>query len=117
MGNKSITELTELILKQGDMITRKNEFLKHASEEFRNVGKLATMCKGMKFTTAESASEFMGVLANTLKKLSYERFDLLEESNIALPETVEANERTIDELDDLEEDLPFVTPDDNKEDE
>jgi hypothetical protein len=110
MGNKSITELTELILKQGDMITRKNEFLRHASEEFRNVGKLATMCNGMKFTTAESASEFMGVLANTLKKLSYERFDLLEESNIALPEAVEANERTIDELDDLEEDLPFVTP-------
>ena len=115
MGNKSITELTELILKQGDMITRKNEFLRHASEEFRNVGKLATMCKGMKFTTAESASEFMGVLANTLKKLSYERFDLLEESNIALPEAVEANERTIDELDDLEEDLPFVTPDDGGE--
>lgn len=110
MKNKSITELTELILKQGDMITRKNEFLKHASEEFRNVGKLATMCKGMKFTTAESASEFMGVLANTLKKLSYERFDLLEESNIALPEAVEADEASIDELDDLEEDLPFVTP-------
>lgn len=111
MKNKSITELTDLILKQGEMITRKNEYLKHASEEFRNVGKLATMCKGMKFTTAESASEFMGVLANTLKKLSYERFDLLEESNIALPEAVKADESSIDELDDLEEDLPFVTPD------
>lgn len=116
MKNKSITELTDLILKQGEMITRKNEYLKHASEEFRNVGKLATMCKGMKFTTAESASEFMGVLANTLKKLSYERFDLLEESNIALPEAVKADESSIDELDDLEEDLPFVTPEE-KEDE
>ena len=111
MKNKSITELTNLILEQGEMITRKNEYLKHASDKFRDVGKLATMCNGMKFTTAESASEFMGVLANTLKKLSYERFDLLEESNIALPEAVKADESSIEELDELEEDLPFVTPD------
>ena len=95
--NKSITELTELILKQNDMITRKNEHLKHASDKFRDVGKLATMCKGMKFTTAESASEFMGVMANTLQKLYYERFDLLEESNISLPEAVEADKGTVDE--------------------
>ena len=109
MDNKSITKLTDLILKQGEMITRKNDFLRHASEEFRNVGKLATMCKGMKFTTAESASEFMSVMANTLQKLSYERFDLLEESNIARPEAVEADEKTIDEGT-TEDDLPFVTP-------
>jgi hypothetical protein len=107
MKNKSITELTELILKQNDMITRKNEHLKHASEEFRNIGKLATMCKGMKFTTAESASEFMGVMANTLQRLSYERFDLLEESNIALPEAVEAEVPTIDKDEEVTDDLPF----------
>lgn len=106
MKNKSITELTDLILKQGEMITRKNDFLKHASEEFRNIGKLATMCKGMKFTTAESASEFMGVMANTLQKLSYERFDLLEESNIALPEAEQ--DGTIDTDEEVtEDDLAF----------
>ena len=114
MKNKSITELTNLILKQGEMITRKNDFLRHASEEFRNIGKLATMCKGMKFTTAESASEFMGVMANTLQKLSYERFDLLEESNISLPEAVEAEEDTVDK-DGAVDDLPFVTPDEEVE--
>ena len=107
MKNKSITELTDLILKQGEMITRKNDFLRHASEEFRNIGKLATMCKGMKFTTAESASEFMSVMANTLQKLSYERFDLLEESNIALPEAAEAEEPTIDKDEEVTDDLPF----------
>ena len=114
MKNKSITELTDLILKQGEMITRKNDFLRHASEEFRNVGKLATMCKGMKFTTAEAASEFMSVMANTLQKLSYERFDLLEESNISLPEAVEAEEDTVDK-DGAVDDLPFVTPDEEVE--
>ena len=114
MKNKSITELTDLILKQGEMITRKNDFLRHASEEFRNIGKLATMCKGMKFTTAEAASEFMSVLANTLQKLSYERFDLLEESNISLPEAVEAKEDTIDK-DGAVDDLPFITPDEEVE--
>lgn len=111
MKNKSITELTDLILEQGEMITRKNDFLKHASEEFRNIGKLATMCKGIKFTTTESASEFMGVIANTLQKLSYERFDLLEESNIALPEAEQ--DGTIDNDEPVtEDDLPF----DGKED-
>ena len=114
MKNKSITELTDLILKQGEMITRKNDFLRHASEEFRNIGKLATMCKGMKFTTAEAASEFMSVMANTLQKLSYERFDLLEESNISLPEAVEAEEDTVDK-DGAVDDLPFVTPDEEVE--
>ena len=114
MKDKSITELTDLILKQGEMITRKNDFLRHASEEFRNIGKLATMCKGMKFTTAEAASEFMSVLANTLQKLSYERFDLLEESNISLPEAVEAEEDTVDK-DGAVDDLPFVTPDEEVE--
>ena len=116
MKNKSITELTNLILEQGEMITRKNEHLKHASNKFRDIGKLATMCKGIRFETAESASEFMSVMANTLKKLSYERFDLLEEANIALPEAVKADEASIDELDELDEDLPFVTPEE-KEDE
>ena len=114
MKNKSITELTDLILKQGEMITRKNEHLRHASDELRNVGKLATMCKGMKFTTAEAASEFMSVMANTLQKLSYERFDLLEESNISLPEAVEAEEDTVDK-DGTVDDLPFVTPDEEVE--
>ena len=52
----------------------------------------------------------MGVMANTLQKLSYERFDLLEESNIALPEAVEAEEDTVDK-DGAVDDLPFVTPD------
>ena len=109
MENKSITELTNLILEQGEMITRKNEHLRHASDKFRDVGKLATMCNGIKFTNTESASEFLSVLANTLQKLSYERFDMIEESNISLPEAVEAEEDTIDK-DGTEDDLPFVTP-------
>lgn len=109
MKNKSIIELTNLILEQGEMITRKNEHLRHASDKFRDVGKLSTMCKGIKFTNTESASEFMSVLANTLQKLSYERFDMIEESNISLPEAVEAEEYTIDK-DGTEDDLPFVTP-------
>ena len=64
MKNKSITELTGLILKQNEMITRKNDFLRHASEEFRNIGKLATMCKGMKFTTAEATPSTLRVVSS-----------------------------------------------------
>lgn len=77
-----------------DMIERKNNILRNGAEQFRNVGKLATMCKGIRFTTVEAADEFMVTLANTLQKISYERFDLLEEANISEPE---AEEGTIDE--------------------
>ena len=82
-----------------EMIERKNAHLKHASDKFREIGKLATMCKGIRFETTEAASEFMGVLANTLKKFSFERFDLLEEANISEPEAEEGS---------LNDDLPFV---------
>ena len=82
-----------------DMIERKNNILRNGAEQFRNVGKLAVMCRGVRFTTLEAADEFMTTLANTLTKLSYNRFDLLEEADISLPEAEEGG---------LDDDLPFV---------
>ena len=89
-----------------EMIERKNNILRNGAEQFRNVGKLATMCKGIRFTTVEAADEFMATLANTLQRISYERFDLLEEANISEPEAEEGS------LDDEERDQwnPGVVP-------
>lgn len=74
-----------------EMIERKNKLLKRASDKFRDIGKLATMCKGIHFETVEAADEFMSVMANTLTKLSYNRFDLLEEANMSEPEAEEVS--------------------------
>ena len=82
-----------------DMIERKNNILRNGAEQFRNVGKLAVMCRGVRFTTLEAADEFMTTLANTLSKVSFTCFDLLEEANISLPEAKEGS---------LDDDLPFV---------
>jgi hypothetical protein len=82
-----------------DMIERKNNILRNGAEQFRNVGKLAVMSRGVRFTTLEAADEFMTTLANTLTKLSFTRFDLLEEADISLPEAKEGS---------LDDDLPFV---------
>lgn len=112
MENKSITELTELLIKYVDMIDRKNEALKHASDKFRDLDKLSIMCKGIKFESAESASEFMSVMANTLRKLSYERFDLLDEAKIEVPKVVKNEEPAevqpvAEQPEVTEDDLPF----------
>lgn len=77
-----------------EMIERKNNLLRNGAEQFRNVAKLATMCRGIRFTTMQAADEFMVTLANTLTSLSYNRFDLLEEANISEPE---AEEGSLDE--------------------
>lgn len=81
-----------------DMIERKNNILRNGAEQFRNVGKLAVMCRGIRFTELNAADEFMEILANTLSRASLTRFDLLEEANVSLPEAEE----------DLGDDLPFV---------
>lgn len=89
-----------------ELITRKNDLLKHASYVLHDIGKLATMCKGIRFESTESASIFMDVLANTLTKFSYEQFDLLDESKIT--EHNPNEEPTIDEEAEVtENDLPF----------
>ena len=97
--NKDMSNLNSAIIaRKGttmkDMIERKNNILRNGAEQFRNVGKLAVMCRGVRFTTLEAADEFMTTLANTLTKLSFTRFDLLEEADISLPE---AEEGTLDD--------------------
>ena len=82
-----------------DMIERKNNILRNGAEQFRNVGKLAVMCRGVRFTELDAADEFMTILANTLSRVSLTRFDLLEEADISLPEAEEGS---------LDDDLPFV---------
>jgi hypothetical protein len=80
-----------------DMIERKNNTLRYGAEQFRNVGKLAVMCRGVRFTDLDSADEFMTMLANTLSRVSLTRLDLLEEANSSLPEAEEGS---------MEDDLP-----------
>lgn len=108
MKDKSITELTELILKQGDMIANKNTLLRQAFDTCSNIKKLSIMCKDVHFEDAEAANIFIRTMGATLHREVLNRWDLLHESRIALPEAEEAEEPTIDNDEEVtENDLPF----------
>ena len=108
MKDKSITELTELILKQSDMIANKNTLLRQAFDTCSNIKKLSIMCKDVHFEDAEAANIFIRTMGATLHREVLTRWDLLHESQIALPEAEEADEPTIDNDEEVtENDLPF----------
>lgn len=107
MKDKSITELTELILKQSDMIANKNTLLRQAFDTCSNIKKLSTMCKNVNFTDVESANVFIHTLGATLHREALPRWDFLHESQVALPEAEEAEEPTIDNDEEVTDDLPF----------
>ena len=109
MKDKSITELTDTILKQSDMIANKNTLLRQAFDTCSNIKKLSIMCKDVHFEDAEAANIFIRTMGATLHREVLTRWDLLHESQIALPEAEEAEEPTIDEQDEevTENDLPF----------
>lgn len=108
MKDKSITELTELILKQNDMIANKNTLLRQAFDTLTNIRELSTMCKGVDFFDTDASNVFIRTTGETLRRLTLNRFDFIHESNIALPEAEEADEPTIDNDEEVtENDLPF----------
>ncbi len=108
MKDKSITELTELILKQSDMIANKNTLLRQAFDTCSNIKKLSIMCKDVHFEDVEAANIFIRTMGATLHREVLNRWDLLHESQIALPEAEEAEEPTIDNDEEVtENDLPF----------
>ena len=118
---KSITELTDLICGYQDMTDRKNELMKKAVEHFKSIKDIAIGLESMKINESqETAVQMCRLAGRQLRVLSYLWADLDDEYRLALPEakqdtTIDALAE-LDELDELEEDLPFVTPEE-KEDE
>ena len=118
---KSITELTDLICGYQDMTGRKNDLMKKAVGHFKSIKDIAIGLESMKINESqETAVQMCRLAGRSLRMLSYIWIDLDDEAELALPEAKQ--ETTIDELDalaeldELEEDLPFVTPEE-KEDE
>lgn len=107
MKDKSITELTELILKQSDMIANKNTLLRQAFDTCSNIKNLSIMCKDVRFESADAATVFIRTMGATLGREVLARWDFLHESQVALPEAEEAEEPTIDNDEEVTDDLPF----------
>ena len=113
---KSISELTDLLCGYQDMTNRKNKALFEAASDLQKIYNLAGAVDGLRAEDLAASKLTFEMLAEKLEGISCTYWKYLKEASIELPEAVEADETSIDELDDLEEDLPFVTPEE-KEDE
>lgn len=81
------------------MIDRKNALLKQSYDTHTNIRDLATMCKDVEFSETEAANIFIRTVGETLRRLTIFRYELLHESEIALPEAEEQEDT--DAIDDL----------------
>ncbi len=88
------------------LIERKNEYLSLANTELKKVGDIAEMLRDVHFDSTKAADTFMLTLSDTLRRISYERYDIATEAHIALPEAEQ--EPTIDQTEEVTaDDLPF----------
>ena len=124
MENKTVTNLTEVLIEQAKMIDRKNDLLKMGTERFQEIKRIAIGLESMNISeSAETAIQFCRCAGAKLRMLSYLWADMDDESEKkALFEKPETEEPTIDEpeseleaLENItEDDLPFVTPDERR---
>ena len=124
MENKTVTNLTEVLIKQAEMIDRKNDLLKSGVERLQEVKRIAIGLESMCVSeSAETAIQFCRCAGAKLRMLSYLWVDMDDESEKeALTVKPETEEPTVDqeeeegdpesELEALEDDLQFVTPED-----
>ena len=124
MENKTVTNLTEVLIKQAEMIDRKNDLLKTGAERLQEIKEIAIGLENMRTSESrETAVQLCRCAGAKLRMLSYLWVDMDDESEKkALFEKPETEEPTIDEpeseleaLENItEDDLPFVTPDERR---
>lgn len=110
MENKTVTNLTEVLIKQAEMIDRKNELLKMGTERFQEVKRIAIGLENTSISeSAETAIQFCRCAGAKLRMLSYLWVDMDDESEKkAISEMPEVEEPTIDNEEEVaEDDLPF----------
>ena len=95
------------------MIEEKNNLLREAGEKLRNVWDIGCMLESVNASNRDYKT-LIDLVSHRLRHLALGYEDYLEEAELYLPEEEEGDPES--ELEALEEDLPFVTPEE-KEDE
>ena len=91
------------------MIEKKNRMLKEAGEKFREIWKIYRMMDTIEVDNAHYKT-LIKLINARLGDLSCRYGDYFEESDLYLPEAEEGDPES--ELEALEDDLQFVTPED-----
>ena len=90
------------------MIEKKNKMLKEAGEALKEIWKIHRMMDTVEIDSVNFRT-LVGLVNDKLARLSCSYGDYLDESELYLPEAEEGDPES--ELEALEDDLPFVTPD------
>lgn len=88
------------------MIEQKNELLKEAGNGLREIWNIALMLDHSDFNNSHFDT-LIKLVNNRLKAISCHYDEYLDESEIYLPEAEEAEEPTIDNDEEVTDDLPF----------
>ena len=91
------------------IIEKKNKMLKEAGEKFREIWKIYRMLDTIEVDSAHYKT-LIKLINARLGDLSCRYGDYFKESDLYLPEAEEGDPES--ELEALEDDLPFVTPED-----
>lgn len=72
--------------KMTELIERKNTLLKQAHDDLAKISEIGAICENAEFSSASAATGFIHLIGDYLGRLSVDRYEMLHESNMALPE-------------------------------
>lgn len=78
--------------KMTEQIERKNNLLKQAHDDLAKISEIGAICEDVEFSKASAATGLIHLIGDCLGRLSVDRYEMLHESNIALPEAEQGAE-------------------------
>lgn len=74
------------------MIERKNVLLKQAHDDLAKISEIVAICENVEFSNASAATAFIRLVGDAIGRLTLNRYEILHEANIELPEAEQGAE-------------------------
>lgn len=75
-----------------ELIERKNNLLKQAGDDLNKISEIGAICENAEFSSASAATGFIHLIGDNLGRISVDRYEMIHESNISLPEAEQGAE-------------------------
>lgn len=80
-----------------EMIKRKNALLEQGYASLSQIEEIAMLCTNVHFTNVYSAHIFLSLVGDALRRLTVDKYDLLQEANNFIPEPEQVEQVLEDE--------------------
>ena len=75
-----------------EFIERKNNLLKQAHDDLAKISEIGAICENVEFSKASAATAFIRLVGDAIGRLTLNRYEILHESNMTLPEAEQGAE-------------------------